>query len=88
MSADTPHGALPGGPGVPAGTGVSGVPAGTGEGGIGAAEVPVPPATGDPDVDAALARLAAAAAGTPEQQVGAFDAVHRTLQDRLADVEG
>jgi hypothetical protein len=51
-------------------------------------EVPEPPATGDADVDAALVRLAAAAGGTPEQQVGAFDAVHRTLQDRLADVEG
>jgi hypothetical protein len=27
-------------------------------------------------------------AGSLEEQVVAFDAVHRTLQDRLADVEG
>ena len=47
-----------------------------------------PPVTGDAAVDAALADLATAAAGPLEEQVVAFDAVHRTLQDRLADVEG
>ncbi len=51
-------------------------------------EVPPAPTTGDPAVDSALERLVAAAVGTPEDQVAAFDAAHRTLQDRLADVEG
>ncbi len=49
-----------------------------------------PAATGDDAVDAALARLAqAVSAGAPlEEQLPVLEAVHRTLQDRLADVEG
>lgn len=46
------------------------------------------PQTGDPAVDEALSRLAGAADLPLEEQVGVFDAVHRTLQDRLADVDG
>lgn len=46
------------------------------------------PHTGDVPVDEALTRLAEAEALPLEEQVGAFDAVHRTLQDRLADVDG
>jgi hypothetical protein len=48
-----------------------------------------PPATGDADVDAALADLRSAVTQTPlEEQIEAFEAVHRTLQSRLTDVEG
>jgi hypothetical protein len=54
-------------------------------GAIGPIEIPH---TGDLTVDEALSRLAEAAALPLEEQVGTFDAVHRTLQDRLADVEG
>lgn len=50
--------------------------------------VPEPPQTGDPAVDDALARLVAAAGRSLEEQVPVYDAVHRTLQDRLADLEG
>jgi len=46
------------------------------------------PHTGDPAVDEALARLGEAAALPLEEQVNTFDAVHRILQDRLADVDG
>jgi hypothetical protein len=57
----------------------------------GAIDVPEPPHTGDPGVDEALDRLARAVQGAPDGpldgQVGAYDAAHRTLQDRLADVE-
>lgn len=55
----------------------------------GAAEdVPEAPQTGDAGVDAAVARLAEAARGPLDGQVAAYDAAHRALQDRLADVEG
>jgi hypothetical protein len=47
-----------------------------------------PPATGDGPVDEALARLAAAMSEQLEDQVTAYDAIHRTLTDRLTDVEG
>lgn len=60
----------------------------TGGGGGGTAEQIEIPHTGDIAVDEALSRLAEAAELPLEDQVGAFDAVHRTLQDRLADVEG
>jgi hypothetical protein len=46
------------------------------------------PHTGDLAVDEALTRLAEATDLPLEEQVGVFDAVHRTLQDRLADVDG
>ena len=47
-----------------------------------------PPVTEDAAVDEAVARLSASANAPLEEQVAAFDAVHRTLQDRLADVDG
>jgi hypothetical protein len=50
-------------------------------------EVPQPPVTGDPAVDDAVARVAEAARQPLDHQVGVYDAVHRALQDRLADVE-
>ena len=51
-------------------------------------EVPEAPLTGDAGVDEAVARLREAVAGPLDGQVAAYDAVHRALQDRLADVEG
>jgi len=50
--------------------------------------IPEPPVTGDHAVDEATATLAAASRAPLEQQVAAFDAAHRTLQDRLADIDG
>jgi hypothetical protein len=44
--------------------------------------------TGDPGVDAVVAQLAEAGEGTLEERLLAFEAAHRALQDRLADVEG
>jgi len=52
------------------------------------AEEPQPPVTGDEDVDALIAQLVAHAAVPLEEQLPILEAVHRTLQDRLADVEG
>jgi hypothetical protein len=49
-------------------------------------EVPQPPVTGDPVVDEAALRVAAAAQQPLDTQVAAYEAVHRALQDRLADV--
>ena len=55
------------------------------------AEVPerpaLPPRTGDQAVDAAVAALADVAAQPLEERLGVLEHVHRTLQDRLADVE-
>jgi hypothetical protein len=51
-------------------------------------DVPEPPLTGDAGVDRALAGLADAVRGPLDGQVAAYDAAHRTLQDRLADGEG
>lgn len=62
--------------------------------------MPEPPGTGDPAVDAAMRALAdgvrAAGDGSGdgdgrwdgEARVAVFEAAHRALQDRLADVEG
>ena len=50
--------------------------------------LPEPPVTGDDAVDHAVAQLAQAVHRSLEDQVGVIDAAHRTLQDRLADVEG
>jgi hypothetical protein len=50
-------------------------------------EVPEPPVTADPVVDEAVRRVAAAARQPLDTQVAVYDAVHRALQDRLADVE-
>ena len=53
-----------------------------------AIEYPDPPRTGDAEVDEAIEGLAQAIHGPLEEQLTAFDAAHRTLQARLADVEG
>lgn len=49
--------------------------------------VPEPPVTGDPAVDGAIGRVTEAAGQPLDVQVLAYDAAHRALQDRLADVE-
>lgn len=46
------------------------------------------PDTADPELDAALRALAAASAVPVEDQIPVIEAVHRALQDRLADTEG
>jgi hypothetical protein len=46
------------------------------------------PVTGDEDIDRVLSQLAAHAGAPLEHQLTVVEAVHRTLQDRLADVEG
>ncbi len=52
-------------------------------------EVPDPPATGDPHVDAALGRLHAnMSTGDLDAQADAGEAMRRVLQDRLADLGG
>jgi hypothetical protein len=50
--------------------------------------LPEPPLTGDQAVDHAVAEVARAVVRPLEDQVAVIDAAHRTLQDRLADVEG
>ena len=45
------------------------------------------PRTGDQAVDDAVAALAGVADEPLEQRLGVLERVHRTLQDRLADVE-
>jgi hypothetical protein len=53
-----------------------------------ATETPAgPPTTGDQAVDAAVVELAAVATAPLEERLGVLERVHRTLQDRLADVE-
>jgi hypothetical protein len=47
-----------------------------------------PPATGDEAVDEATAEVAASFGETLEVRLAAYERAHRTLQDRLADVEG
>ena len=51
-------------------------------------DFPDPPRTGDLEVDQALQAIAGAMADTLEEQVAVYEIAHRTLQDRLADVEG
>jgi hypothetical protein len=46
-----------------------------------------PPETGDQAVDSVVAALAEVAAQPLEHRLGVLEHVHRTLQDRLADVE-
>jgi len=48
---------------------------------------PPPPVTGDDFVDAATAEVADTAADPLEARLAAYERAHRTLQDRLADVE-
>jgi hypothetical protein len=52
------------------------------------AELPEPPRTGEPGVDEVLARLASVTGASLEEQLPVLESVHRTLQDRLADVDG
>ena len=47
-----------------------------------------PPVTGDPAVDEVVAEVARAVMGPLEGQLAVYDTAYRTLQDRLADVEG
>jgi hypothetical protein len=49
---------------------------------------PVPPVTGDSVVDEAVAQLQYVTALPVDEQPLVYDSVHRSLQDRLADVEG
>ena len=51
-------------------------------------QLPPPPHTGDDLVDAALESLSGVAEQPLLDQLTVYDRVHRTLQDRLADVEG
>ena len=46
-----------------------------------------PPVVGDDVVDAVVAALAAVVAEPLEDRLGVLETVHRTLHDRLADVE-
>lgn len=43
--------------------------------------------TGHPAVDAALAALAQVRTAPPEEQLPAFQALHRTLQETLAGID-
>jgi hypothetical protein len=47
-----------------------------------------PPQTGDPTLDEMLLALAQASETSLENRLPVIEAVHRGLQDRLADVEG
>jgi len=49
---------------------------------------PETPRTGDDAVDAAVQQLAGISDRPLDDQLAGYDTVHRTLQDRLADVEG
>jgi len=51
-------------------------------------DLPKPPFTGDSAVDSVTDEVRVAAAGPLEGQLAAYERAHRTLQDRLADVEG
>ncbi len=51
-------------------------------------ELPDPPQTGESDVDEAMLRLASVTGATLDEQLAVLESVHRTLQDRLADVDG
>jgi len=53
-----------------------------------APDYPDPPRTGDPAVDEVIDAVARAVGGPLEEQLAVYDAAYRTLQDRLADVEG
>jgi hypothetical protein len=51
-------------------------------------DIPEPPETGDEAVDAALVAVARVAAGPAVEQLTGYEAAHRSLADRLADVDG
>lgn len=63
-------------------------PSHDGPDGAAPATTPEPPATGDPTLDELLLSLARASAVPVEDRLTVIEAVHRGLQDRLADVEG
>lgn len=48
---------------------------------------PEPTGTGHDEVDAALAALADATDRPPAEQIEAYEAVHRTLQETLRGIE-
>ena len=52
------------------------------------AQANVPEPTGVPAVDAAVERLAELDALPTSEHVAVYDAVHRQLQDALADLDG
>jgi hypothetical protein len=52
------------------------------------AAVPEPPVTGDAAVDEAVAAVDGVLTLPADEQPPVYEAVHRALQDRLADVEG
>ena len=51
-------------------------------------DLPDPAQTGDSGVDEAMLRLASVTGATLDEQLPVLESVHRTLQDRLADVDG
>ena len=51
-------------------------------------EQPTPPPTGDDTVDAAMAELTNATTAPVADQVEAYVGAHRSMQDRLADLDG
>jgi hypothetical protein len=53
-----------------------------------AVRLPEPPLTGDGAVDDAVRLLDGVTELPVEEQPAVYDVVHRTLQDRLADVDG
>jgi hypothetical protein len=50
-------------------------------------EVPPPSTTGHPAVDAAVRRVEQVAATAPGDQIPAFQAAHRALQETLASID-
>jgi hypothetical protein len=75
-------------PALPQAGAVDHPPSPDGPDGAQAAVTPEPPATGDPTLDELLLALARASAVPVEDRLTVIEAVHRGLQDRLADVEG
>lgn len=70
----------------PVAAGTEEVDAGT-DGRLDEVEIPEPPVTGEPAVDRVLEELRVALSRPLPDQVQAYEAVHRGLQGRLADVE-
>jgi hypothetical protein len=62
-------------------------PADPGTGHAEVAAAPADPGTGHAEVDAALAELSRAGRLPPDQQIAAYESVHRTLQDTLRTIE-
>jgi hypothetical protein len=66
---------------------VAAAPADPGTGHAEVAATPADPGTGHAEVDAALAELGRAERLPPDQQIAAYESVHRTLQDTLRTIE-